>query len=78
MEPKDDGNTKRERKRQTDRVAQREHRKRQRQYIEQLEEQLSVLKSRDQLGLGALNVRLQDEVSFQRTIAGRLQMVSDP
>lgn len=37
-----------------------------------------MLKSRDQLGLGALNVRLQDEVSFQRTIAGRLQMVSDP
>lgn len=65
MEPKADGSSKRERKRQTDRLAQREHRKRQRQYIEKLEDQLNVLQSRDQsevVRLGTLNFRLKAEV----------------
>lgn len=55
----------RERKRQTDRVAQREHRKRQKLYIEQLEAQLKILKSSDQSETARLaveNFRMREEV----------------
>jgi hypothetical protein len=55
----------RERKRETDRVAQREHRKRQKLYVEELEQQIRVLQSRDQSDIAKIasqNLRLKDEV----------------
>lgn len=54
-----------ERKRATDRVAQREHRKRQKDYIEELEAQLQMVKGDGRDGLAQLmeeNERLRKEV----------------
>lgn len=56
----------RARKRQTDRVAQQQHRKRQKVYIEQLETQLNIIKSSDQSEVARLatqNFRLREEVA---------------
>jgi hypothetical protein len=55
----------RERKRFTDKLAQRHHRKRQKLYIEELEGRLNLLKSGADSGtaeLVAQNLRLQEEV----------------
>lgn len=57
----------RERKRQTDRNAQREHRKRQKQYIEELEAQITLLKSpgpSETSQLATQNIRLREEVGL--------------
>lgn len=57
----------RERKRQTDRVAQQQHRKRQKKYVEELEEKLRVLQSSDQseiVRLGNENFQLRQTVSL--------------
>lgn len=57
----------RERKRQTDRVAQQQHRKRQKKYIEELEHKLGVLQSGDQseiVRLGTENFRLRQTVGL--------------
>lgn len=61
----DEAEKRRERKRFTDRVAQRQHRKRQKLHIEELEAQLRVLKAGGQsevAQLTARNARLYDEV----------------
>ncbi|KAJ3535515.1 hypothetical protein NM208_g7106 [Fusarium decemcellulare] len=55
----------RERKRQTDRNAQRQHRKRQKQYIEELEAQITLLKApgpTETSQLATQNIMLQDEL----------------
>lgn len=62
-----DAETRRAKKRQTDRNAQRQHRKRQKQYIEGLEAQISLLKSAgksESSQLAAQNLQLQDEVGL--------------
>ncbi|KAM5353391.1 hypothetical protein ACJ41O_000041 [Fusarium nematophilum] len=61
----------RERKRQTDRNAQRQHRKRQKQYIEELEAQIALLKSTGQTKtsqLAAQNLTLQDELKQMHSL----------
>jgi hypothetical protein len=61
----DETEKRRERKRFTDRVAQRQHRKRQKLYIEELEAKLRVLRSGGQSEVAQLtahNARLYDEV----------------
>ncbi|KAL2202237.1 hypothetical protein CC79DRAFT_1401903 [Sarocladium strictum] len=61
----------RERKRETDRVAQREHRKRQKLYVEELEQQIRVLQSRDQSDVAKIasqNLRLKDELRQMRAL----------
>ncbi|KAF7554066.1 hypothetical protein G7Z17_g3175 [Cylindrodendrum hubeiense] len=66
----DEAEKRRERKRFTDRVAQRQHRKRQKLYIEELEDQLRVLRSGGQSEVAQLtahNARLYDEVMNIRT-----------
>lgn len=63
----DTAELRRERKRQTDRLAQRQHRKRQKQYIEELEAQIALLKTpgpSETSQLAAQNIRLQDEVGL--------------
>lgn len=62
-----DAESRRAKKRQTDRNAQRQHRKRQKQYIEGLEAQISLLKSAGKTEasqLAAQNLQLQDEVGL--------------
>ncbi|KAH6677854.1 hypothetical protein F5X68DRAFT_264014 [Plectosphaerella plurivora] len=62
----DGAETRRARKRQTDRVAQQQHRKRQKQYIEELESQVALLKSASQnqaaSRLAIQNLKLQTEL----------------
>lgn len=59
--------SRRARKRQTDRVAQQQHRKRQKLYIEELESKVALLTSASQAQsasrLAVQNLRLQQEVS---------------
>lgn len=62
----------RERKRQSDRVAQREHRKRQKLYIEELESQLKILKTTDQSETSRLateNIRMREEVCLHMLLS---------
>lgn len=65
------GESRRERKRQTDRVAQQQHRKRQKLYIEELESQVALLKSAGQAQsssrLAVQNLKLQQEARFNRS-----------
>ncbi|KAG7119850.1 hypothetical protein HYQ44_004346 [Verticillium longisporum] len=67
-----------ERKRLTDRVAQREHRKRQKQYIEELEAQLSMLKEggqSDVAQLAARNLRLYDELKQMHALWDEMEQL---
>uniref|UniRef100_A0A0D2YE18 BZIP domain-containing protein n=1 Tax=Fusarium oxysporum (strain Fo5176) TaxID=660025 RepID=A0A0D2YE18_FUSOF len=65
-----DAESRRAKKRQTDRNAQRQHRKRQKQYIEGLEAQISLLKSAGKTEasqIAAQNLQLQDEAFAVRS-----------
>lgn len=66
----DDCTRRRERKRNTDRIAQREHRKRQKQYVEELEARIDLMinstGSGKNVALMKENASLREEVSTER------------
>ncbi|KAG5789224.1 hypothetical protein H9Q69_011728 [Fusarium xylarioides] len=73
-----DAESRRAKKRQTDRNAQRQHRKRQKQYIEGLEAQISLLKSASKTEasqLAAQNLQLQDELQQMRGLWDEMENV---
>nr|RBQ90457.1 hypothetical protein FVER53263_13395 [Fusarium verticillioides] len=73
-----DAESRRAKKRQTDRNAQRQHRKRQKQYIEGLEAQISLLKSADKTEasqLAAQNLQLQDELQQMRGLWDEMESI---
>ncbi|KAF5622018.1 hypothetical protein F25303_12201 [Fusarium sp. NRRL 25303] len=73
-----DAETRRAKKRQTDRNAQRQHRKRQKQYIEGLEAQISLLKSAgksEASQLAAQNLQLQDELQQMRGLWDEMENI---
>ncbi|CCT72786.1 uncharacterized protein FFUJ_12679 [Fusarium fujikuroi IMI 58289] len=73
-----DAETRRAKKRQTDRNAQRQHRKRQKQYIEGLEAQISLLKSAgksEASQLAAQNLQLQDELQQMRRLWDEMENI---
>ncbi|RKL32817.1 hypothetical protein BFJ72_g10317 [Fusarium proliferatum] len=73
-----DAETRRAKKRQTDRNAQRQHRKRQKQYIEGLEAQISLLKSAgksESSQLAAQNLQLQDELQQMRGLWDEMENI---
>ncbi|KAI8649279.1 hypothetical protein NCS57_01464500 [Fusarium keratoplasticum] len=68
----------RERKRQTDRNAQREHRKRQKQYIEELEAQITLLKSpgpSETSQLATQNIRLREELKQMHSLWDEMETI---
>ncbi|KAM5372124.1 hypothetical protein ACJZ2D_007657 [Fusarium nematophilum] len=67
-----------EKKRQTDRIAQQKHRKRQREHIEQLEKQLKVIQQGGESEIAQLvaeNAKLRDEIQQLYGLVDRLQEV---
>ncbi|KAI7758982.1 hypothetical protein ACKAV7_011471 [Fusarium commune] len=73
-----DAESRRAKKRQTDRNAQRQHRKRQKQYIEGLEAQISLLKSAGKTEasqLAAQNLQLQDELQQMRGLWDEMENI---
>ncbi|KAF4341631.1 bZIP transcription [Fusarium beomiforme] len=73
-----DAETRRAKKRQTDRNAQRQHRKRQKQYIEGLEAQISLLKSAGKTEASQLavqNLQLQDELQQMRGLWDEMESI---
>ncbi|KAJ3462290.1 hypothetical protein MRS44_007076 [Fusarium solani] len=74
----DTAELRRERKRQTDRMAQRQHRKRQKQYIEELEAQIALLKTpgpSETSQLATQNIRLQDELKQMHSLWDEMESI---